>query len=143
MLAPLMAVKLPPASTCPLTAASVSTPALALCERRHHVAGAGADLRDVAHARTVDAGEVPADVGVRAVAAVEGDGVDRGGAVLVGAGAAHDVRGPGRHRVRRGRAEADDVGAGETRAALLDRGERADRVHRAAAVHQLADLLGR
>ena len=55
---------------------------------------------------------VAADVGIAAVAAAEGDGVD--GPV--------DARGPRTHRVRRRRAEAEDIAAGVGVAFSPDRG---------------------
>src|SRR5439155_3921918 len=95
-------------------------------------AGDRADRGDVLGRCPAHRGEVPAEVGGGAVAAVEGDGVDR----------AADVGVPRGDRVRGRVAEAERVVPGECldRAPVpsADLGERAYRVHDPAAVHQLA-----
>ena len=111
-------------------------------ETGHHVAGTGADLGDVGHAGAIDLREVPAYVGVRAVAAAERDGIDRIRTIVVGRGAAYHRGSPRRDRVGASCAEADHVGAGVAGAAALDRAKAAHRVHGAAALDDLADLLG-
>ena len=98
-------------------------------ESRHERPGRGVDLGDIAGMHAVDRGELPADVGVVAVAAVEGDRVDL----------AIDVGSPGRDLEPRGRAEAEDVVPGIGGGEPLDLGEAAHRVHGAAALHELAD----
>jgi hypothetical protein len=74
----------------------IHRPVGAVREAGEHVARPGADLGDVAHFGAVDPGEVAADINVRAFAAAEGDGADRGRTILVGLGAAHH---PGAHDV--------------------------------------------
>ncbi len=96
------------------------------------LAGRRAYLDDVPGAAAVHRAEIAAQVGVVAAGAVERDGVHL----------AIDVRIPRRHLVRRGRAEAERVMPAVGGAALLDRREGADRVHRPAALHELPDLLG-
>src|SRR5207248_10598652 len=98
-------------------------------EAGHDVPGRGVDLGEVGHLGAVDRGELPADVGVVAVAAVEGDRVDL----------AIDVGGPGRDLEPRGCADAEDVVPGIGGGEPLNLGEAAHRVHGAAALHELAD----
>src|SRR5215469_3326522 len=81
-------------------------------EAGHYALRLGVDFGDVAHGRAVHLGEGTADVGVRAVGAVEGNGVYL----------AVDVRYPFGDLVGRGRAEAEDVVPGVVVPLLADRG---------------------
>ena len=112
----------------------------AVPEGADDIASARADLGDVSDLGSVHRGKVAADISIGAIITVEGDGVDDPAATSAGA---DDIRGPRGNRVRSGRAEAESVVHGVDGGPLLDRREGTHRVHRAAALHELADLLNR